>query len=96
MITDGYSEWDRTLAGWADVILSFTFDGTGLPDAVFEIWWRREALDSVFSFVGTTSSSVRLYYHVNATQTPVFAFYKMRYVSDGIIGPFSEEFGVDV
>jgi hypothetical protein len=96
VVTNGFADWGRTLGGWADVLLDFTFADPGLPLAVFEIWWRRETIDAEFHLVGTTSSVQRSYIHQLATSTPVFAFYKLRYVNGGVVGPFSEELGVDI
>lgn len=95
-ITNGFSDWGRTENGWADVILDWTFDAGTLPVGVFELWWMREAVDPDFSLVATIPSNQREYYHVMVTQTPVFAYYRLRYRNGSVFGPFSDDYGVDV
>lgn len=96
IITNGLADFHRTYDGWADVTLDFTFDGALVPIGTIEVWWRREAIDEYFSFVGTIPSTAVQFIHIRSTDIPLFVIYIMRYRNGALIGPFSEEFGVDM
>ena len=96
VFTGGVPDWNRTVPGWADVLLDFTFDGAAVPVATFELWWMRESIDPEYSLLVTIPSTERHYYQEKVTTTPIFIFYKMRYRNGAVVGPFSGECGVDM
>jgi hypothetical protein len=77
---------------WLDAIVNFTFDGTGLPAGALEV---QGCLGSAYGAWET-----RLTVPVGATQfrdDMIFTnqndvYYRMRFVSDSVTGPFSDEY----
>jgi hypothetical protein len=94
-IVSGDYSWGTTEEGFADVTLNFTFDQGSLPTSILEVWYRvgesgsYQGLDSVASDAGT-------FYHTLAATSETTLFYKMRYVYNDIVGPFSEEWAVGI
>ena len=90
VITGGEDVIDETENHLVDVHLAFTFDGSGLPVATFEIWWAVAGGD--FVLVDTIPSTARSYHQLRAYEdgppAPVSLIYKIRYRGDSC-GPFS-------
>jgi hypothetical protein len=96
IINNSLGDWNRTVDGWADVIIEFRFDSGNLPLATFEFWSMQDDVGASYALAGVMPSNERTFIQVQATNASVFIWYKLRYRNGSMIGPFSDEFGVDV
>ena len=88
VITSLDSVPDETQDHWVDIHLAFTFNGTGLPVATFQIWMSSN--DGPFVLVDTIPSTALTYHHVRAFEDgPSHYVYKMRYRDGSVEGPYS-------
>ncbi len=87
-------DMDYTEPGWFDILLQFTFDHGDFPIATLEIWCaQREGTE--FTLLDTVLSTAVAYRHAKATQEETPFFYKLRYVSGEVVGPFCAPVRVD-
>jgi hypothetical protein len=85
--------WDQTEVGWADIYLEFSFDHGSFPVGTLEVWFHREGTAPP-ELLGNILSTQTDFWHMLATPSEEFLFYTLRYVGDGVTGPFCNELTV--
>ena len=89
----GYS-WGTTTANYADVWFDLAFDHGGLPAANFEIY--AGPTGSNLTSWGSVASTESQIYKAAVLPYPLSINLKLRYVDGTTVGPFSEEFTLNV
>jgi hypothetical protein len=93
-ITTGGYEWGATDPAWADVFIEWSFDHGSFPVASIELWVSFDF--GAYNLLDTVGSAEPSYYISMASNNEKIFDFKMRYRNGGIIGPFSNEYRVDV
>ncbi len=87
-------DMDYTEPGWFDILLDFAFDHGTFPIATLEIW-SAQGEATQYTLLDTLLSTAVTYRHAKATQLETALFYKLRYVSGTLVGPFCAPVRVD-
>jgi hypothetical protein len=83
--------WDQSTPGAADIYIEWSFDHGSFPVGSIQVWLRRQG-DSGSVLLVTVPGNYTDYWHNAAgSDSSERLYYKLRYVNDSVVGPFSEE-----
>jgi len=88
LLTGNY-QWNRTSPGYADVMLTWSFEHGSFPVASLEIWANVNTAG--YQQLATVPSNTTSIVSPNATNVPIFVRVKLRYRNGSTVGPFSNE-----
>jgi len=94
VLLTGTYQWNRTSPGYADVMLTWSFDPGSFPVAFIEFWAGINSSSS--QQLGTVASNITNLSYPNATAYPIYVRVKMRYRNGSVIGPFSNELLINI
>jgi len=89
VLLTGTYQWNRTTPGYADVMLTWSFDHGSFPVASLEIWANVNTTG--YQQLATVPSNTTSIISPNATPVPIFVRVKSRYRNGSTVGPFSNE-----
>lgn len=96
VIESGDFSIGSTQPGWADVQIFWAFNPSPYPDATLEIWEGNGFSGVVYSLIATVPSTDDSYIQTLVADADDRANYKMRYVDGAVIGPWSNDFFVEI
>jgi len=94
VITTGGFEWGASAVDWADLWVDWTFAHGSWPVASLEVWLSVDY--GAYALVVTLASTESGYYYPLATNTELPHTFKVRYRNGATVGPFSNEYLLDV
>ena len=77
---------------WFDGVITFTFQHGTFPTAMLEVWFNFDYTSYVR--LATIPSTATTYRHARAAQGEDSLRYQLRYVSNSIVGRFSNEYEI--
>jgi hypothetical protein len=88
--------WDESTVGWADVIVSISFNDAGWPAGTFEIFVAPGPGGTAFESSDEISSSARSFRQNMVFNDQNGVTYQLRYRNSEVIGPFSNSIDANI